>query len=190
MGKGIEKFEYSIDLRLIKKKRPFQLAFMKNLREAEVNLVGPQGCGCESAANIMYRKSKLDFAIVTGGHMERTAEQLQMINEEVVESKKVLEGLYNELSSVLTQLNPLFREQIKSIRDARMASVSEIQLALVAMRDIRKFFLEEDYEKEMKRLSEFVELCREMKRLKEEGTLDALCDLALKLAARDERRAS
>lgn len=188
MGNGNEAYQFALDERMRKKKKFFHIYGLANIRAAAVHKTGPKTIRSEEAGAVLYATSKFDLALLTGVHMEQTLEQMQMINEEIVESKKVLQSVYNEFTSVTSQLNPLFRQQIATIRDARMATVSEIQIALVAMRDIRKFFLETDYEKEMKRLSEFVELCKEMKRLKEEGIFDALCDTALKLAVPGERR--
>jgi hypothetical protein len=63
-----------------------------------------------------------------------------------------------------------------------MAAVNEISQSLQALRDIRKFFIESDYATEVGRLREFVALCEQVQRLKENGTLDAISDAILRLA--------
>jgi hypothetical protein len=52
---------------------------------------------------------------------------------------------------------------------------------LTALKDVRTFFLEGDYEKQIDRLREFIDLCERLKALKDSGTLDAIADTILKL---------
>jgi len=54
------------------------------------------------------------------------------------------------------------------------------------MKDVRKFFFESDHEEELKRLQEFVTLGERMKSLIEDGTMDAVVDIAIKLAIQEE----
>jgi hypothetical protein len=181
VGKN-EAFDLSIDERLKKKKRIFFLVVLVSAKQAEVDKQRPGEDRQSFGSRVRVDITKLDFGVLAGGHMEKTAEQLQMVNEEVMESKKILQDIYNDLIAVTGQLNPLFKEQISGIRTARMSTVTEVQSALASLREIRKFFLEDDYEKEMKRLKEFIGLCNELKRLKEDGTIDAICDTTIKLA--------
>jgi hypothetical protein len=53
---------------------------------------------------------------------------------------------------------------------------------MTALGDVRQFFLEDDYKKEIARLHEFIDLCERLKALKEEGLLDAVSDIILKLS--------
>ncbi|KKL81324.1 hypothetical protein LCGC14_1995850 [marine sediment metagenome] len=71
---------------------------------------------------------------------------------------------------------------VQKIRESRMAVTLELKQTLSAMRDVRTFFLESDYEKEMERLERFVTLGERMKTLIQDGTIDAMCDVVLKLA--------
>ena len=71
------------------------------------------------------------------------------------------------------------------LRATRMATVNEINASLAAMREIRKFFLESDYETEMTRLERFVRVCRDLQDLKASGVLDAIADTSIKLAVQE-----
>ena len=187
-GKGSTKeFSFLVDERLRKRKAPFFEAVRVNLREAQVSPQLPGEGRNEFNNRCRYRPSKIDLVLMSGGHMEKIAEELKMVNEEVAEAKSVLQSLFNELSAVSAQTTPLIQDQVAKIRSVRMSTVTEVQASLVALRDVRKFFLESDYEKEIKRLGDFVALCKELKTLKEDGTLDALCDTALRLALPGER---
>lgn len=65
----------------------------------------------------------------------------------------------------------------------RMSVVSECAKCVNALRDVRQFFFGPDYDKEQKRLAEFVELCERLKALKDSGFLDTVADTMIRLAA-------
>ena len=83
-------------------------------------------------------------------------------------------------------INPALVEHIRKIRENRMASISEITVCLNGLREIRKFFFESDYQEELSRLKEFVGLCKELAKLKESGILDAVSDISIRLAIKEE----
>ena len=181
MGYGpAEIYDVALDDRL--KGRHFSTEVWGNIKGMETTTPRAGETRVEYSNRCSYDMGKLNKYNVVGLHMEKTVEQLKLINEEVLASKKIIQDVFNEMAAVGNQLNPLFRDQIAALRASRMSAVSEVQATLSAMKDIRKFFLESDYEKEIKRLGEFVALCKELKALKEDGTLDALCDVTLKLA--------
>ena len=123
-------------------------------------------------------------AIWIGGIMEQIVEEMRLVNEEARESKQILQTIFNEISALRGLVKPLIKEGVTEIRTARMNVVTETQSMLAELKDIRKFFLESDYKEEMGRLREFVSLCREIKKLKEDGTLDAIGDTILNLAVK------
>jgi hypothetical protein len=53
------------------------------------------------------------------------------------------------------------------------------------LKGVREYFLEKDYEREMARLNDFVTLCKSIKALKDAGILDAVADLAIRLAVQE-----
>jgi hypothetical protein len=120
-----------------------------------------------------------------GGFMETANAELKLVNEEVTESKRILQSVYNEVRAVHDQVEPELIKQIAGIRNARMAIVSETQTMLTMLRDIRKFFLESDYEKEVYRLKEFISICKDLEGLKKSGVLDAVSDTIIKLATKE-----
>jgi hypothetical protein len=58
----------------------------------------------------------------------------------------------------------------------------EVNMSVRALEDLRKFFLGEQHEKEMARLNEFVRTCERLQALSDNGTLNAVADVMLKLA--------
>ncbi len=71
---------------------------------------------------------------------------------------------------------------LKQVRDWRMTVTREKGMAIEAMADIRKFFLNKDHEEEMARLRDFVSLSERLKKIADDGTLDRVADVMLKLA--------
>ncbi len=134
-------------------------------------------------ANIM--KAVDTQLYITGGFMETIDEALKLIGEQVNESKSILQNLFNEVRAVHDQVEPELRKQITEIRNARMGIVSETQTMLTMLRDVRKFFLESDYEKEMGRLKQFIAVCKELEAMKKSGVLDAVSDTIIKLSIKE-----
>ncbi len=124
---------------------------------------------------------EIQFVLI-GGFMEITSDMLKEVNKEVEESKKILQRLHDDSKATYTALKPELDKLVQKIRESRMAVTLELKQALSAMRDVRTFFLESDYEKEMERLERFVALGERMKTLIQDGTIDAMCDVVLKLA--------
>jgi len=130
--------------------------------------------------------------------MEEVQRLIQAVNMELDNSSKTLITVLNEVKSLSALLQPALMDIVTSVRQNRMALVSELNEMLKSMRDmrdIRKFFLEEEYEKEMERLRIFVDLCKDLKAQLQDGTIEAISDTMLKLAEgkggkEDERKQS
>lgn len=125
--------------------------------------------------------------LTIGVHMEDAKNMLHAVDDEVKESLKILEDLSNQCMTVAAVVGPRLQKQITDLRDHRMALVSELRQCLNMMQDVRKFFFEADYEKEMERLERFIKACKDMKQLREDGTLDAICDASIRLAVQEKK---
>ena len=122
-----------------------------------------------------------NLAIHTGMFMEEINNGLIDLATQLRATQKDFEAAHNEVGNILDVVGPRLVAEISNIRSARMTLVSEIHQSLAALKDVRKFFLESDYEIEMKRLERFVAVCKELKQLKNEGTLDAVAETSLRL---------
>lgn len=120
--------------------------------------------------------------------MEINKDLLAALNDEVRESRTILEDLANQVIAVNEAVEPALIGHIKRIREARMTAISEIHQSLAALKEVRKFFFESDYGVEMARLKEFVALCKELQELKKTGILDAVSDIAIRLAIKEESK--
>lgn len=130
------------------------------------------------------RLSEMD-PLTIGAIMEDTADLTKAALAEAKESKHVLEEIRNQVSALADIIHPALINHISEIRTARMAVVSELSQSLTMLRDVRKFFLESNYEQEMERLERFIAACKEIQRLKAEGVFDAVCDSAIRMAVKE-----
>jgi len=126
-----------------------------------------------------------DF-ITLGGYMSGMKSAIVETTDAMTEALDTARKTSNELVSIAAVIDPMLTSMVNQIRDHRMTVVNELHQALQAMRDVRKFFLEEGYEKEMKRLEEFTKACQLLREMKQDGTLDAIADVAIRLAIKQE----
>ena len=126
----------------------------------------------------------INYALI-GGYMETSNIMLEEVNKEAEESKKILQKLCNDMKAMSDIVHPELLKMIRDVRTSRMEITTELQKALTAMRDVRKFFLESEYTEEMNRLEKFISLAERMKALIQDGTMDAICDVVLKFAVGD-----
>lgn len=122
-----------------------------------------------------------------GSELEVYLVELEETTKQVSEAKELLKESVNEMSALSNALFPLMKSQIESIRSARMAIQAESRDTVRALEDVRKFFLDSDYETEMARLERFVRLCREFQQLKSDGVIDDVADISIRMALREVR---
>lgn len=118
-----------------------------------------------SEARLLWAKENTEFVRELAEHAQAVVTQRIRFNSALTTSRE-------EGDKYLTEL-----------RQTRYAIVSEIAAIIAPLRDIRQFFLAENYEQEITRLREYVELCERLQSLKKSGFLDAVADTMLNLAA-------
>lgn len=74
---------------------------------------------------------------------------------------------------------------LDEIRQTKYATLAETSALVAPLKEVRQFFLGNDYELQMKRLKEFAELCERLQKLKDSGFLDSVADTMLRLAERE-----
>lgn len=130
--------------------------------------------------------SNFSRLIMGARKMEDIAEIVRAITREMEQSKTELQSLANDVNALADVINPKLLDHIRKIRESRMTVIREVHESLTALRDLRKFFLEADYDKEVSRLERLVSLCKDLQVLKREGTLDAVLDSAIHLACQGD----
>lgn len=71
---------------------------------------------------------------------------------------------------------------LDEVRQSKYAMVAEISAITTPLKELRQFFLGNDYKEQLTRLSEFVDLCERLQKLKTSGFLDLVADTMLRLA--------
>lgn len=103
-----------------------------------------------------------------------------------VEARAVLDEQTNTIGQAMNEFERVTKDALQTVRTHRMATVSECSSVVNALKDVRQFFLGPDYEREQKRLAEFVDLCERLQRLKASGFIDTIADTMIRLASYDK----
>ena len=117
--------------------------------------------------------------------MEATPALIKEVNAEAMDSREILRQLANDVTVTAKMLHPQLISMTKKIRESRQTVTIELNKSLTLMKDVRKFFLEKEYKVEMERLEKFVQIGERMHALIENGTMDAVCDVILKLSMQE-----
>lgn len=137
----------------------------------------------EGYRDTFYELGSADAAMVDV-HEGETKKKIK-VTEELTERARDLTAAISYLTTELKGPWEGFQESIKSalttIREQRIAMGSETRLLMGSLKEVRQFFLDETYETEIARLSEFIDLCERLKALKESGFLDTVADTILRL---------
>lgn len=136
----------------------------------------------------LYNTIPEGFGIYAGASMETTDSELKLICEEMEDTSETLKQLSLEVADSFEEISPKLKSMIDEIRSLRSSLTSELNMALAGMREVRKFFLGSDHNKEMDRLERFIKLNREILDLTKDGTMEAVSDIISKLAAANESK--
>ena len=142
--------------------------------------------GGSEGGNHLYHLGWEFDALMPGGQLEDTSELVQVAIKTAREAKEELRAIANECGDIGDVILPALMDHVKLLRDARFSLTNEAGQCLSSLKEVRKFFFDSDYHTEMARLKEFIALCKELKQLQSEGTLDAISDVMLKLAVGGE----
>ena len=135
-----------------------------------------------------YSKDQIDKAIaeladaVLTEIKQRVPEDMRDLAECTVRARDMLWSSAKDVATGMAELERVTKDASHQVRMQRMSIVSECSSVVNAMKDVRQFFLGPDYEREQKRLSEFVDLCERLKKLKDSGFLDTVADTMIRLA--------
>ena len=89
-------------------------------------------------------------ALTGGKAMEETGQMLQETNRQLLEANAALQALATQLATAAEILQSQLATHVQGVRAARMTVVNEVRDMLTALRDVRTFFLESNYEAEPK----------------------------------------
>jgi hypothetical protein len=102
------------------------------------------------------------------------------------EARELLDWSVNNIETSWLDWMDSANAALKDVTMLRMAIERETKFALTAAKDVREFFSGAAHEQQISRLKEFVETLERLKRLRDDGFLDAVADTILRM---EERRA-
>jgi hypothetical protein len=184
-----DKFNKQVDRELGVKKRDKSPASCALLNIFQKAAAAAESMDVPNKREMYYLPGPVYFKVEFLGAvriMENAVGLAEKVNEEVVEMADNMKQLLNELRGTYDVLGPELLNMVRELRNSRMTVTTELQQSLKIMKEVRSFFLESDYKHEMERLEAFVGLAERLKALIHDGTLDAVCDAALKLAVGPE----
>jgi len=109
-------------------------------------------------------------------------EEIEAYAKAMAAAKAALEIGTDLFRNDMIQFSEELPKHIEKLRTWRMTMERERDTSLKALRELRQFFLEDAHEKEMMRLNEFVRMAERLKALAEDGTLEKVADVMLKLS--------
>ena len=98
------------------------------------------------------------------------------------DARRIVDELTTGIVGDMDKFRTNGKQHLEEIRQTRFAMVGEVSQMTGALKELRQFFLGNDYATEIARLKEFVGLCERLQELKSSGFLDAVADTLLKLA--------
>lgn len=100
------------------------------------------------------------------------------------DARKIIRELLDGIGGEMEKFNANSKQYLQDIRQTRFAVVSETASMTKELKDVRQFFFGSDYNEQVGRLREFVDLCERLHKLKQSGFLDSVADTMLRLAER------
>lgn len=118
---------------------------------------------------------------LTGVVMEHLSGALEEVDKDIKNQIQVLQQTYNELLRMHDVIAPQIIKMSKELRGKRLSLTLDIKNSLSLMKEIRQFFMEKDHEIEINRVKDFLSVCEKIKTFTEDGTMDAITEVMLKL---------
>jgi hypothetical protein len=118
-------------------------------------------------------------------HETQVGEGIKKAESLVEKAHEVVDAcsyLVDHIHEPFGQYQTWIKAELLHIRETRMALESETRQLMSALKEVRTFFMDKDYELERARLAEFISLCERLKALKDNGFLDSVADTILKLS--------
>lgn len=132
------------------------------------------------------KKSEADFGteVVRRAtkHFEKGVNDAEELVVRAKAARDAIDAMADATPKAWFECVDILNSAIADARNKRFALDAETRNILASLGDIRKFFLDDRHEEEVRRLNEFVCLCERLKALKDEGFLDRIADTILSLS--------
>lgn len=141
----------------------------------------------EESDRFVCEKSEDEFSMEILQKMNKkvseTMDKTQELVDRATDARAAIEVLSGSFQQNWMEFMDTADTRLKELRMTRISVDTEVRQIMSALRDVRGFFMDKDYEAERVRLREFVEICERLKALKESGFLDTVADTMLRLSS-------
>ena len=97
------------------------------------------------------------------------------------DARLTIDTLLTGVGEEIKKFDDATKHYIESVRQTRFAVVSETAQMIEPLKEVRQFFLGNDYKDQIAHLREFVDLCERLNALKMSGFLDSVAETMLRL---------
>lgn len=122
-----------------------------------------------------------DIVVKVIAEINRQPQQLTNFARAAIDARNVADENTKALGGLMEDFNAKVKVSLEAIRQTRYAIVTEVSQMTTPLKEVRQFFLGADYKEQIERLTNFVDLCERLQKLKESGMLDAIGDTMIKL---------
>jgi hypothetical protein len=134
-----------------------------------------------AAGEVEFNYNDITLRIIE--ELNKHPQELTPLARAAIDSRAQVVETVEALNNVMETFRTGLSQWLQEVRGARMNFLHEINNILTPLRDVRQFFIGPDYEQEIQRMREFVELCERLQKLKEIGLLDAVADSLISLSS-------
>jgi hypothetical protein len=103
----------------------------------------------------------------------------------MIDGEKALRDATRAAKECMEETRSASKVLLDEVRQSKYAMLAEVSALVTPLKELRQFFIGSDYKEQVTRLSEFVDLCERMQKLKDSGFLDSVADTMLRLAERE-----
>jgi len=112
---------------------------------------------------------------------ERRLASLQELQKQTQIAMDVLYETTAGIATLLIKFGDDSRSYLNDVRNTRLAAVAELHSVKSSVEDLRKCFGSAEHTEEIKRMREFVEVSERIQKLQDNGFLDAVVEVMLKM---------
>lgn len=130
---------------------------------------------------LMYSVDDMAKALIA--HAKTVNPELEKLSMSAADCRSLIDESVLNVGRAIEDFDRATKDAYGRVRMQRQAIVTDCAQMTTALRDVRQFFLGPDFDREQKRLAEFVELCERLKSLKDSGFLDTVADTMIRLSS-------
>lgn len=123
-----------------------------------------------------------DIAVQVVAEINKSPQELTPLARATFDARTVLDENLVGLGGLMEDFRAKTKAYLDEIRQTRFAVISETASISTGLKDIRQFFHGPTYAEEIKRLTEFVDLCERLQKLQQSGFMEAITDTMLRLS--------